>query len=325
MAFTHTLSDHGDTFSLVPLHAQDSILQTAIRPAERSVLKIGRDLYNVTRQIGQCKTSSENLLGTCRVPAGYRPKRPMPARLLNPAGASRGYIPDGHRRNWDLSFTGYGLKFSRVRQEFPGTDRIFERLDIPLVVRLEPAFGHQAHAIVTLLERNVLYSFAALVIGQTSMDYEFMAKLDNLTSGVHWQASKKISLARDDENLSRHLMNLKQSNCRAFVLHGSPNDVRRVFRDAKTLGLTGSNHAWILTQAAVTTSQHVLEDYPVGAVAVRYSDDTLTDKIYDGTFLLMDSFNKVNRDYNGNGALQRRKSCHNASDSYKFGSEDFYK
>ncbi|KAI8506856.1 hypothetical protein Bbelb_152950 [Branchiostoma belcheri] len=54
---------------------------------------------------GQYKTSSENLLGTCRVPAGYRPKRPMLARLLNPAGASRGYIPDGHRRNWDLSFT----------------------------------------------------------------------------------------------------------------------------------------------------------------------------------------------------------------------------
>ncbi|KAI8483799.1 hypothetical protein Bbelb_384570 [Branchiostoma belcheri] len=31
--------------------------------------------------------------------------KPMPARLLNPAGASRGYIPDGHRRNWDLSLT----------------------------------------------------------------------------------------------------------------------------------------------------------------------------------------------------------------------------
>ncbi|KAI8483580.1 hypothetical protein Bbelb_386730 [Branchiostoma belcheri] len=29
----------------------------------------------------------------------------MPARLLNPAGASRGYIPDGHLRNWDLSLT----------------------------------------------------------------------------------------------------------------------------------------------------------------------------------------------------------------------------
>ncbi|KAI8498127.1 hypothetical protein Bbelb_240710 [Branchiostoma belcheri] len=54
---------------------------------------------------GQYKTSSENLLGTCRVPAGYRPKRPMPARLLNPTGASRGYIPNGHRRNWDLSLT----------------------------------------------------------------------------------------------------------------------------------------------------------------------------------------------------------------------------
>ncbi|KAI8485741.1 hypothetical protein Bbelb_365750 [Branchiostoma belcheri] len=29
--------------------------------------------------------------------------KPMPARLLSPTGASRGYIPDGHRRNWDLS------------------------------------------------------------------------------------------------------------------------------------------------------------------------------------------------------------------------------
>ncbi|KAI8487530.1 E3 ubiquitin-protein ligase rbbp6 [Branchiostoma belcheri] len=59
--------------------------------------------------MGQYKTSSENLLGTCRVPAGYRPKRPMSARLLNPAGASRGYIPDGHRRNWDLSLRRAGM------------------------------------------------------------------------------------------------------------------------------------------------------------------------------------------------------------------------
>ncbi|KAI8486307.1 hypothetical protein Bbelb_360230 [Branchiostoma belcheri] len=36
--------------------------------------------------------------------------KPMPARLLNPAGASRGYIPDGHRRNWDLSFNGRGRR-----------------------------------------------------------------------------------------------------------------------------------------------------------------------------------------------------------------------
>ncbi|KAI8516753.1 hypothetical protein Bbelb_053340 [Branchiostoma belcheri] len=36
--------------------------------------------------------------------------KPMPARLLNQAGASRGYIPDGHRRNWDLSLNGDGLQ-----------------------------------------------------------------------------------------------------------------------------------------------------------------------------------------------------------------------
>ncbi|KAI8516716.1 Troponin C [Branchiostoma belcheri] len=29
--------------------------------------------------------------------------KPMPALLLSPTGTGRGYIPDGHRRNWDLS------------------------------------------------------------------------------------------------------------------------------------------------------------------------------------------------------------------------------
>ncbi|KAI8498259.1 hypothetical protein Bbelb_242030 [Branchiostoma belcheri] len=29
----------------------------------------------------------------------------MPARLLSPTGAGQGYIPDGHRRNWDQSLT----------------------------------------------------------------------------------------------------------------------------------------------------------------------------------------------------------------------------
>ncbi|KAI8507050.1 hypothetical protein Bbelb_154890 [Branchiostoma belcheri] len=78
---------------------------------------------NSALRIGQYKTSSENLLGTCRVPAGYRPKRPMPARLLNPAGASRGYIPDGHRQVNDLlasaplpAYLGQMPTWSRQRQ-----------------------------------------------------------------------------------------------------------------------------------------------------------------------------------------------------------------
>ncbi|KAI8493839.1 hypothetical protein Bbelb_281860 [Branchiostoma belcheri] len=48
----------------------------------------------------------ENNALPCRTPQGSLQDIPMPARLLNPAGASRGYIPDGHRRNWDLSLTG---------------------------------------------------------------------------------------------------------------------------------------------------------------------------------------------------------------------------
>ncbi|KAI8500173.1 hypothetical protein Bbelb_217390 [Branchiostoma belcheri] len=63
----------------------------------RSAQETARRARAAGEKRGQYKTSSENLLGTCRVPAGYRPKRPVPARLLNPAGASRGYIPDGHR------------------------------------------------------------------------------------------------------------------------------------------------------------------------------------------------------------------------------------
>ncbi|KAI8489997.1 hypothetical protein Bbelb_323580 [Branchiostoma belcheri] len=52
--------------------------------------------------------------------------KPMPARLLNPARASRGYIPDGHRRNWDLSFsrhTGQVILYAErvTRQAFAHT------------------------------------------------------------------------------------------------------------------------------------------------------------------------------------------------------------
>ncbi|KAI8517519.1 hypothetical protein Bbelb_035360 [Branchiostoma belcheri] len=78
----------------------------------------------VTCTSGHYKTSSEHLLGIYRRPInddgkicisrppsarranpGQLQGSPMPALLLNPAGASRGYIPDGHRRNWDLSVT----------------------------------------------------------------------------------------------------------------------------------------------------------------------------------------------------------------------------
>ncbi|KAI8484852.1 hypothetical protein Bbelb_374490 [Branchiostoma belcheri] len=67
---------------------------------------------NSALRIGQYKTSSENLPATCRVPAGYRPKRPMPARLLNPAGASRATSPTG---------TGIRPRIFRIRHPWSGT------------------------------------------------------------------------------------------------------------------------------------------------------------------------------------------------------------
>ncbi|KAI8518545.1 steroid hormone receptor [Branchiostoma belcheri] len=47
--------------------------------------------------------------------------KPMPARLLNPAGASRGYISDGHRRNWDLSCSGGIQASAGLRRARPVT------------------------------------------------------------------------------------------------------------------------------------------------------------------------------------------------------------
>ncbi|KAI8502373.1 hypothetical protein Bbelb_199610 [Branchiostoma belcheri] len=56
---------------------------------------------------GTCESQGQAFY--CRCPSGFTGEYceickyirdvPMPARLLNPAGASRGYIPDGHRRN----------------------------------------------------------------------------------------------------------------------------------------------------------------------------------------------------------------------------------
>ncbi|KAI8494656.1 Proprotein convertase subtilisin/kexin type 9 [Branchiostoma belcheri] len=51
--------------------------------------------------------------------------KPMPARLLNPAGASRGYIPDGHRRNWDLSLTRLVITVGGTRI----TDGLYDRTE----------------------------------------------------------------------------------------------------------------------------------------------------------------------------------------------------
>ncbi|KAI8484795.1 hypothetical protein Bbelb_373920 [Branchiostoma belcheri] len=76
-------------------------------PDHPMTMQVHRDICYVTDQMNRIKvsTSSEKLPGTCRVPAGDRPKRPMPARLLSPTGAGRGYITDGQRRNWDRSFS----------------------------------------------------------------------------------------------------------------------------------------------------------------------------------------------------------------------------
>ncbi|KAI8483225.1 hypothetical protein Bbelb_391070 [Branchiostoma belcheri] len=63
-----------------------------------------------------CEKHALPCLSICRVPAGGRPMReppgllqPVTGRDQSPAGAGLGYIPDGHRRNFDRSFTGRPL------------------------------------------------------------------------------------------------------------------------------------------------------------------------------------------------------------------------
>ncbi|KAI8479242.1 hypothetical protein Bbelb_430210 [Branchiostoma belcheri] len=77
-----------------------------------------------------CEKHALPCLSICRVPAGGRPMReppgllqPVTGRDQSPAGAGLGYIPDGHRRNFDRSFMlrsqfKKGARSARVRRVF---------------------------------------------------------------------------------------------------------------------------------------------------------------------------------------------------------------
>ncbi|KAI8482333.1 hypothetical protein Bbelb_399240 [Branchiostoma belcheri] len=65
--------------------------------------------------VGSCGVATECSTRNLEVPAG----QPVPSRLLSPAGAGRGYISDGHRRNWDRNFTSLTGQRGHIRS---GTD-----------------------------------------------------------------------------------------------------------------------------------------------------------------------------------------------------------
>ncbi|KAI8505567.1 hypothetical protein Bbelb_167560 [Branchiostoma belcheri] len=75
----------------------------------------GRDPYVVPRRDLTVRTprGTPPVAGSppghiCYVTDQMNRIKPMAARLLSPTGAGRGYIPDGHRRNWDRSFSRTG-------------------------------------------------------------------------------------------------------------------------------------------------------------------------------------------------------------------------
>ncbi|KAI8510676.1 hypothetical protein Bbelb_115920 [Branchiostoma belcheri] len=108
----------GDQRKAISYHEQSLKMMKVIYGETMPHPDIASSLNNIGlcwKKVGDNRTAISEITGGypygCRQSTGthllrHRPdEQPMPARLLSRTGAGRGYITDGHRRNWDRSFT----------------------------------------------------------------------------------------------------------------------------------------------------------------------------------------------------------------------------
>ncbi|GFO28639.1 ionotropic glutamate receptor nmda 2b, partial [Plakobranchus ocellatus] len=174
-------------------------------------------------------------------------------------------------------------------------------------VQMAPTLDHQAHAMVSLLDRYNWTSFS-IVTSQVTGASEFVASLEALEArskdiklNMEGQSRKKsleiLSVVHisDLNNVREDLEELRGTDTRIFLLHCSSKDAYNIMEVATEVGLTGKEYQWILTQSSIPMGKFARKSFPVGMLGINfdYGEETMKAFVRHGMTIWLSTLNDL--------------------------------
>ena len=135
---------------------------------------------------------------------------------------------------------------------------------------MNPSKSLIARGIVKVLESHEWFC-ASLITEDGYASDGFVDTFKRLTSNkTRWQIEDHISMnnSLSENAIDYKLHNLLENESRVIILHCSIHLARKLFQVAKLNGFTERGYAWFVTEDVMSHDDLVLEDYPVGLVAI---------------------------------------------------------
>ncbi len=138
----------------------------------------------------------------------------------------------------------------------------------PLYLQFDPSKALLARAVIKTLGANKLY-YASILIEDDYATDGFLQTFGNLTQGPPWLIEDQIIVSKkhSTEAIDCKLHALLENKSRVLILHASPKLAQRVFQVARENGFTNETYAWFVTEDVKTSSNELLDDYPIGLLA----------------------------------------------------------
>ncbi|KAA0188752.1 hypothetical protein HAZT_HAZT005684 [Hyalella azteca] len=139
-----------------------------------------------------------------------------------------------------------------------------------LILQLAPSIHHQAHAMLSILVQYQWHAFTIItsqIAGHTDFVETILEKVnqfsdptDTSTANFKFTIIDTITVERAEDDLTR----VKNSEARILLLYSTKAEGEEIMLAAESLGLTGKNYVWIVTQSIIGENLEGKNAFPVG-------------------------------------------------------------
>lgn len=231
-----------------------------------------------------------------------------------------------------LQLTGYlGVPVIAWNADNIGLEK---RLPQSPLLQLAPSVEHQSSAMLSILKRYSWYKFAIVTSHIGGHDDFIRAVRDQVLATVDFKFIimdiYTLKTRHADEALIE-MDELANSEARVFLLYSNKQEAAYIMRAANTLGLTGKNYIWIVTQSVIGPSFDTTPppaDFPTGLLGIHFNT-TMTrfnEEIERSIKIFVHGLDLFLSDpVNHNISLQPKLNCsHNSEIKWSHG-EQFFK
>uniref|UniRef100_Q0VIP5 Glutamate [NMDA] receptor subunit 1 n=1 Tax=Lymnaea stagnalis TaxID=6523 RepID=Q0VIP5_LYMST len=158
-----------------------------------------------------------------------------------------------------------------------------------MFLRTVPPYSHQADVWVQLLVKlnwhRVIFLYSADEEGRA-----ILSRFQTLAEEVNIKNEPSIKYAPGEKNYSTVLEPILKCTSRVILFSASSEDASTIYRDAETLGMTGEEWAWIVSEQAFFDVYNI----PIGFLGVHLVNGTNeVNHIKDAVEVIGDTFTKL--------------------------------